>query len=169
MKLIERSIRYPVSVTVGVLLVALFGLVALMRIPVQLTPTVEKPEITVETRWPGASPQEVEREIVEEQEEQLKSVEGLKRLTSESMDGRGRVVLEFEVGSDMNANLLKVANKLNQVPSYPDEADEPVISSVNIRGNAIAWFILKPKPGNPVNIYHLRDFADDFVKPLIER
>ena len=169
MKLIERSIRYPVSVTVGVLLVALFGLVALMRIPVQLTPTVEKPEITVETRWPGASPQEVEREIVEEQEEQLKSVEGLRRLTSESMDGRGRVVLEFEVGSDMNANLLKVANKLNQVPSYPDEADEPVISSVNIRGNAIAWFILKPKPGNPVNIYHLRDFADDFVKPLIER
>ncbi len=41
MKLIERSIRYPVSVTVGVLLVALFGLLALMRIPVQLTPTVE--------------------------------------------------------------------------------------------------------------------------------
>ncbi|MDV2480271.1 MAG: efflux RND transporter permease subunit [bacterium] len=169
MKIIERSIRYPVSVTVGVLLVALFGLLALMRIPVQLTPTVEKPEITVETRWPGASPQEVEREIVEEQEEQLKSVEGLRRLTSESMDGRGRVVLEFGVGSNMNANLLKVANKLNQVPSYPDEADEPVISSVNIRGNAIAWFILKPKPGNPVNINHLRDFADDFVKPLIER
>ncbi|MEE8209700.1 MAG: efflux RND transporter permease subunit, partial [bacterium] len=75
MRLIDRSIRYPISVTVGVLLLALFGAVALMRIPVQLTPTVEKPEITVDTRWPGASPQEVEREIVEEQEEQLKSVE----------------------------------------------------------------------------------------------
>jgi HAE1 family hydrophobic/amphiphilic exporter-1 len=169
LKLIEQSIRYPVSVTVAVLLVALFGLVALMRIPIQLTPTVETPQITVETRWPGASPQEVEREIIEEQEEQLKSVEGLKRLTSESMDGWGRIILEFEVGSDMNANLLKVSNKLNQVPSYPEEADEPVISTVDIRANAIAWFILKPKPGNPVNINHLRDFAEDFVKPRIER
>ncbi|MDV2503338.1 MAG: efflux RND transporter permease subunit [bacterium] len=169
MRLIDRSIRYPISVTVGVLLLALFGAVALMRIPVQLTPTVEKPEITVDTRWPGASPQEVEREIVEEQEEQLKSIEGLKRLTSESQDGRGSITMEFEVGSDMNSNLLKVSNRLNQVPSYPDEADEPVISSVNIRGNAIAWFILKPKPGNPININHMRDFADDFIKPRIER
>lgn len=169
MKLIDQAIRYPISVTVGVLLLALFGVVALLRIPVQLTPTVEEPEITVETRWAGASPQEVEREIVEEQEEQLKSVEGLKRLTSESMDSVGRVVLEFEVGSDMNANLLKVSNKLNQVPEYPDEADEPVISSVDIRANAIAWLVLKPKPGNPVNINHLRDFADDFVKPRLER
>jgi HAE1 family hydrophobic/amphiphilic exporter-1 len=168
-KLIDQSIRYPITVIVGVLFVALFGIVALLRIPVQLTPTVEEPEITVETRWAGASPQEVEREIIEEQEEQLKSVEGLKRLTSESMDGVGRVVLEFEVGSDMNANLLKVSNKLNQVPEYPEEADEPVISSVNVRGNAIAWLILKPKPGNDININHLRDFADDFVKPRLER
>jgi len=55
----------------------------------QLTPDVEIPTITVETRWPGASPQEVEKEIVQEQEEQLQSVEGLQKLTSESMDSLG--------------------------------------------------------------------------------
>ncbi|MFQ5351148.1 MAG: efflux RND transporter permease subunit, partial [Thermoanaerobaculia bacterium] len=51
----------------------MFGALALTRIPVQLTPTVEEPQVSVMTVWPGASPLEIEREIVDEQEEQLKS------------------------------------------------------------------------------------------------
>jgi HAE1 family hydrophobic/amphiphilic exporter-1 len=77
MKLVDSSIKNPVTVTVGVFFIILFGFIALFRIPVQLTPELEEVEIRVETIWPGASPQEIEREIVEEQEEQLKSVEGL--------------------------------------------------------------------------------------------
>jgi HAE1 family hydrophobic/amphiphilic exporter-1 len=169
MRLVESSIRKPVSVAVGVLLIALFGLIGFYAIPIQLTPTVDRPRITVETTWRGASPHEVESEIVDEQEDQLKSVDRLIRMTSESQDGRGSVVLEFEVGTDIDAALLKVSNKLNQVPEYPAEADRPVISDVDIRANAIAWFILRPKPDNPVNISHFRDFAEDFIKPRLER
>ena len=169
MQLVEQSIRKPVSVVVGVLLITLFGLIGLFQIPIQLTPTVDRPQITVETSWRGASPQEVEREIVDEQEDQLKSLDRLVRMTSESQDGNSNVILEFEVGTDIDAALLKVSNKLDQVPSYPDEADRPVLRDVDIRSNAIAWFILRPKPGNPVNIYHLRDFAEDFIKPRLER
>ena len=83
MKLVDTSIRRPVSVIVGVLLVALFGLIALFRIPVQLTPDVDRPVVTVNTFWLGASPEEVEQEIVQRQEEELKSVEGLEKRTSE--------------------------------------------------------------------------------------
>jgi HAE1 family hydrophobic/amphiphilic exporter-1 len=169
MRLVETSIRKPVTVTVGVLLIAMFGLIGFFGIPIQLTPTVDRPRITVETTWRGASPQEIESEIVDEQEDQLKSVDRLVEMTSESQDGVGTVILEFEVGTDIDAALLKVSNKLNQVPDYPDEADQPVISNVDIRGNAIAWFILRPKSGNPVDIYHLRDFAEDFIKPRLER
>jgi HAE1 family hydrophobic/amphiphilic exporter-1 len=68
MGLIDSFVRNPVKVTVGVLLVALFGVVALYRMPMQLTPEVQRPAITIETRWPGASPQEVEQEIIIEQE-----------------------------------------------------------------------------------------------------
>ena len=82
MSLIEVFVRNPVKVAVGVLLVALFGIIALMRMPMQLTPEVQIPTITVETNWPGASPQEVEQEIVIEQEEQLTSVEGITKLSS---------------------------------------------------------------------------------------
>ena len=83
MSLIEFAIRNPVTVIVGVLLVALFGVVSLIRLPVQLAPDVEKPEITVRTTWQGASPHEVEREVVDEQEEQLKGVEGLEKMFSD--------------------------------------------------------------------------------------
>ncbi|MGQ4807861.1 Multidrug resistance protein MdtC [Candidatus Entotheonellaceae bacterium PAL068K] len=169
MRLIETSIRKPVSVAVGVLLIALFGLIGFFRIPIQLTPTVDRPRITVETTWRGASPQEVESEIVDAQEDQLKSIDRLIRMTSESEDGVGRVILEFEVGTNIDAALLKVSNKLNQVREYPAEADQPVISGVDLRANAIAWFVLRPKPGNSVNVYHLRDLAEDVLKPRLER
>ncbi len=89
MQFIEFVVANPVKVAVGVLLLVLFGVVALFRMPMQLTPEVQTPTITIETRWPGASPQEVEREIVLEQEKQLKSVEGVTKMSSECMDSVG--------------------------------------------------------------------------------
>ncbi len=145
MALVEAFVRNPVKVSVGVLLLALFGGIALFRLPMQLTPEVETPTITIETRWPGASPGEVEREIVQEQEEQLKSVEGLTKLSSESMDSRGRITLEFNVATNMESALLKVNARLQQVREYPEDADEPVITTSNSSNSPIAWFILRPR------------------------
>src|SRR5687768_8741061 len=108
MQLIEAFIHNPVKVAVGVILVAMFGIIALAGMPMQLTPDVQTPTVTIETRWPGSSPQEVEREIVHEQEEQLKSVEGVTKMSSESADSLGRITLEFPVGSEMSEILLKV-------------------------------------------------------------
>lgn len=169
MKLVEASIQKPVSVAVGVIFIVLFGLISLFKIPVQLTPDVEKPRITVDTTWIGGSPTEVETEIVREQEDELKTVKGLVEMTSESSDGRGSITLEFLVGTDIDAALVDVSNKLEQVKEYPSDADRPVISNVDVRASAIAWFILKPLKGNEVdiNIYH--DFTEDFIKPRFER
>ena len=74
MSLVESFVKNPVKVTVAVLLVSMFGIISLFSMPMQLTPEVQTPTLTVTTRWPGGSPQEVEQEIVREQEEQLKSV-----------------------------------------------------------------------------------------------
>ncbi len=171
MKLVHDAIRFPVTTTVGVLLLVLFGSLALRRIPVQLTPTVEEPEITVTTYWPGASPLEVEREIIEEQEEQLKSLEGLIEMESSSSDSNGSITLTFQIGTDQDAALLKVSNALQQVPSYPAEADKPVIYSVAAEANAIAWFVLQPGGDEPFegDISTLFNFVDDYVKPEFER
>ena len=171
MTLVRDAIRYPVTTAVGVILLVLFGTLALFRIPVQLTPDVDEPNITVSTVWPGASPQEIEREIVEEQEEQLKSLEGLLRMESSSSDSQGQIALTFPVGTDIDVALLRVSNRLQQVPSYPTNADKPVISSVGFAEGVVAWFLLTPSEKNPYegDISLLYDFVDDTIKPELER
>ena len=169
MKIIEYSTKNPVKVAVGSIFILLFGLLSLFRIPVQLVPDVEKPQITVETRWIGASPEEVEQEIIHEQEEMLKSVENLRKLTSKSFNGRGQILLEFVVGVDKSAALLDVANKLDQVQEYPENVDEPVIKTVNTGDRPIAWFTLRTLPGNDTAVNELRDFAEDHIESRFER
>lgn len=139
---IEAMVRSPVKVSVGVLITALFGVVAVLQMPMQLTPEVEVPVISVETRWPGASPMEIEQEIVREQEEQLKSVEGVEKMTSECMDSVATITLEFEIGTDMQEALLKVSNRLQQVPEYPEDTDQPVVSTSSSSDRPVAWFML---------------------------
>ncbi len=169
MKIIEYSTNNPVKVAVGSIFILLFGFLALFRIPIQLVPDVERPQITVETRWTGASPKEVEQEIIHEQEEMLKSVENLKKLTSQSFNGRGKILLEFVVGVDKSTALLDVANKLDQVREYPENVDEPVINAVNTGDRPIAWFTLRTLPGNNIDINELRDFAEDHIESRLER
>ena len=70
MQLIEAFVHNPVKVAVGVLLFALFGFIGLLRMPMQLTPEVQIPTITITTTWLGAAPQEIEREIIQEQDQQ---------------------------------------------------------------------------------------------------
>ncbi|MFH1920346.1 MAG: efflux RND transporter permease subunit [Planctomycetota bacterium] len=169
MQLIEAFVRNPVKIAVGVLIVALFGVIALVRMPMQLTPEVEIPKISIETKWPGASPHEIEREIIQEQEEQLQSVEGVTKMSSECSNSVGTITLEFKVGSDLSEGLLKVNSRLQQVPEYPEEADEPVISTSDPRANAIAWFILRPRMASPEEIEaFLVDNPDltEFLRPV---
>jgi hydrophobic/amphiphilic exporter-1 (mainly G- bacteria), HAE1 family len=146
MQLVQSFVANPIKVSVGALLLSLFGMIALWRMPMQLTPEVQIPTISVETRWAGASPQEVEREIIQEQEEQLKSVEGLTKMTSESQDSQGVITMEFYVGANMEETLLKVNSRLQQVREYPLEADEPVLNTSSSSDSPIAWFILSPRP-----------------------
>ncbi len=156
MHFIQFAIRNPVKVAVGVILAVLFGSIAYLQTPVQLTPDVEEPLVTVTTRWPGASPQEVEQEIIDKQEEQLKSVEGMREFKSNSSNSTGTITLKFEVGANLSDAAARVRDKLSQVPEYPIDADEPTITTVDPNANAIAWFILRPIPPTPAD---LEEFA----------
>lgn len=167
MSVITSAIRFPVTVIVGVLIAVIGGFLALSRVPVQLTPEVQRPIVTVSTFWPGASPEEIEKEIIEQQEEYLKSVEGLVEMTSESSDSRGSITLEFAVGTDVTGAVVKVTNKLNEVPSYPDNADRPVVTSSSQLEGAIAWFIIQSDSG--VFVPQVQSFVEDIVKPRLER
>src|SRR5690606_10635849 len=98
--LVKLSVRQPVTVTVGVILILLAGALSFSRLPIQLTPNVDQTIIAVTTTWLGASPQEIEQEVIDPQEEKLQSVSGLIGMTSTCQQGQGRIRLEFEVGVD---------------------------------------------------------------------
>jgi multidrug efflux pump subunit AcrB len=159
----------PVATMVAVLLVVLFGALSLARLPVQLTPEVEKPEITIRTDWRAAAPEEVEAQIIEPQEKVLRGLPGMTQMLAKARRGHGEITIEFEVGHDLGRGLLEVLNRLNRVARYPDDADEPVISTVGGRSRAIAWFILKPINGNTRDIQSYQDYVEEVVQTRFER
>ena len=169
MKLVDTAIKKPVTVTVGVIFLVLFGLISLFRIPIQLTPNVDLPEISVLTTWRGASPLEVEREVVDVQEEELKNLEGLDEIKSESRDGSAYINLMFEIGTDTDEALLRVSNSLDRVNRYPDDVEKPIIKTGGRRDKAIAWMILQALDGYQGVLKQEFDFIDDNVKPGLER
>jgi HAE1 family hydrophobic/amphiphilic exporter-1 len=166
---VKFAISKPVTVTVGIMLVVLFGLIGLSRLPYQLTPSVEEPEITVTTTWTGAAPNEVEREIIDEQEETLKGIPGLVEMESTAANNRGTITLRFRTGTDVDDALLRVSNKINEVPSYPLNVDKPVISATGAATSPVIWMILKADVGNPNPIDTYRTFFEEDVRQFLER
>ena len=128
MTLTRLSLNNPVAVIVAAILATLFGAISLSRLPVQLTPEIEEPKITISTSWRSAAPQEIEAEIIEPQEEALRGLPGSTQVLSQAQRGRGTVTISFAVETDIRRALLEVLNRLNRVPRYPTDAEEPVIS-----------------------------------------
>ena len=169
--MIRFALEKPVIVTVGIIIICLFGLSALFRVPIQLIPDLDPRVISVATSWPGASPQDIEKEILVEQEEFLRNVTGLERLESTASFGSGTIELEFPFGTDINDALIRVSNALSQVPNYPENVDEPRISADSFSENSFAFYSIVTLPGNPQgrNILEETDWIEDNIKTRIER
>ncbi|MFW5682301.1 MAG: efflux RND transporter permease subunit [Phycisphaeraceae bacterium] len=168
---IRFAIDNPVKVAVGVILLLLFGVIALVRIPVQLTPEVDKPIITVETDWVGRSPEEVEREVLEPQEDVLKDIGNLRKMTATARLGQGSIELEFFVGTEIKDARQEVSDSLREVADYPEEVEEPVIQEGETAAESpIAWLILTSESSDPdFDIQALGNPAEERIKPYLER
>ncbi|HKQ49336.1 MAG TPA: efflux RND transporter permease subunit [Phycisphaerae bacterium] len=180
MRLVDAFIENPVKVAVCVILLVLFGLLTItppsiapspIRLPVQLTPNLDEPIVSVSTTWEGASPEEIEREIVDPQEDVLKSITNLRKMTSSSDHSSATITLEFLVGTDQDVAKQDVSDALRRVKyQIPlNEFDNPTVKSGLPWGEeAIAWMILKsdrPEVKTP----ELFTFVDEHVKPMLER
>ena len=165
------ALEKPLIITVAVLIICLFGVLAIFRVPIQMIPDLDARVVTVITIWPGATPQDVEKEIIIEQEEYLRRVPGLERMISRALTGRGDIELEFSYGVDINEVLIRVNNALTQVPGYPENVDEPRLVTSTVSNNPFLFFLTRPLPGNPlnVNMVEMYDFLEDHVRVQIER
>jgi HAE1 family hydrophobic/amphiphilic exporter-1 len=170
MDIIKFSINNPIKIAVGVLLTVLFGILALTAVPVQMTPDVERPVVTIRTTWQGRSPEEIEKSILMEQEKKLKTLQGLYQMTSTAQLGEGRIELEFTVGYDMSRAVQETSNRLNEVPRYPDDVERPVIRAASANTDeAIAFGLFTSQNDSEFEMAEFYDYADRFVKPAFER
>lgn len=164
-------IRQGTILAVAVLVICVLGLLAASRIPVQMIPDLEVRVVSVDTRWPGATPQDVEKEILIEQEEYLRGLPNLERMIATASYGRAQIDLEFPFGVDINEALIRVNNALSQVPDYPENVDEPSLDASSFSQNSFMYFRVEPLPGNPfeLDMTLMRDFIDDNVRTRMER
>ena len=164
--LFEVIVRNGLLMTVAALILTVLGILAALRIPVQMIPDLEVRTISVRTSWPGATPQDIEKEILIEQEEYLRTVPNLQRLEATASSGSASIELDFPFGVDITETLIRVNNALNQVPSYPVNVDEPRVFASSFSANSFMYFNVSPLPGNPreLDMDMMRDFIEDNVR-----
>ncbi len=167
----DKIVQRGTLMTVIVMIISVIGILAATKIPVQMIPDLDVRVISVRTVWPGATPQDVEKEILIEQEEYLRNLPNLSRILATASSGRAEIELEFPFGTDITDMMIRVNNALSQVQSYPESVDEPQIYANSFSSNPFMFFSILPLPGNPrqLDMNLMQDFVEDNVKTQLSR
>ncbi len=172
MNLTRSSLKNPAAVLVVALLILIFGLLSVIKLPIQLTPDIQQPQINISTGWRSAAPEEIESVIIEPLENVVKNTQGVIDVSTNINQGFGNISLTFDVGADMQQAMLDVLNRLNQAPLLPLDASEPVVSSAGNGPQAPNAASLLIRPLDGVNIDDITVFQkliDDVVEPRFTR
>jgi multidrug efflux pump subunit AcrB len=172
MRLSEFSQHNPAAVAAAVAIVVLFGVLALLRLPIQLLPDTRQPELFVNVAWREAAPTELEEALIEPIEKAMRGLPGMVEMRSEANRGRGGVGLTFEVGTDMTRVMLDVVSRLNTLPPLPPDADEPqVFGGDSWQTENAASLLVRPVEGHtiPDIAVSYQQLIEDVVEPRLAR
>lgn len=167
MNITRVSTKNPAAVLVLSLLLLVFGILAINKLPIQLLPDVDRPTITVFNGWRAVAPAEMESTIVEPQENVLRNVPGVTEISSNIGPGFGRITLTFEVGQPMQEAMLNVINALNQTPPLPREANEPRVIMGSGRGNVASILLKKLDPQGNNDFTPYQKLISDTIEPRL--
>lgn len=138
MNLTRLSISRPVGISMVVAFFVVLGLYSYYRIGVELLPALNTPYVTVSVKYPGASAESVEQEIVKPVEDALSSVAEVKKITSTASYERARVMLELNFDANADTAAIDASKKVEAIKNkLPDEADSPVVIKRDINAKPI--------------------------------
>ncbi|ANP47762.1 efflux RND transporter permease subunit [Candidatus Viadribacter manganicus] len=161
MTLSDLSVRRPVLATVFSLIIIAFGLIAFTRLPLRELPDVDRPVVSVNASYPGASAQVVENQITRVIEDQLSGIDGIDVINSASRDGRSSINIEFTLDRDLEDATNDVRNAVSRARGQlPADIDEPVIRKADADSDAIIWFSLQ---STTLDRMALTDYADRYI------
>ncbi len=165
MRFVDAYLAKPHLITSVVLLAAVVGFVGYRRIPVNLFPDSERPQIAVVTVYPGASSQDVEADVSRPIEKELSTLGLVRRVTSVSKDEVSAVTVEFEYTKGLDSAATDVATGLQKVASrLPPSIHPPMLFKVSSATPAVLTLALRPKPDSPLDLSMVRQIADNQIK-----
>jgi HAE1 family hydrophobic/amphiphilic exporter-1 len=167
MKLSKFSIRRPVSISMMILIVVVFGAISFFRIPVDFLPEMEFPVAFVMTTYAGAAPEETENLVTKWIEESVNTVDNIKKVSSFSQEGMSAVVVEFNWGTNMDFATQDMREKIDMASMYlPDDVDKPIVMKFDPSNIPVIWMGVS---SNQMSSLELRKYADDVLKDQFER
>jgi len=174
MNLTRTSLKSPAAVLVILTLVVLFGMMSVFKLPIQLTPDIEQPQISIFSGWRSAAPEEIESMIIEPLENAVKNTPGALEVTTGIFRGNGFINLTFEVGADMQQAMLDVLTSLNQAPPLPLDAMDPVVTAGGGGPNggapaAASLLVVPTSPMAGIDMAQYQKVIDDVIEPRLAR
>ena len=143
MRISQVCIDRPVLASVMSLIIALFGLISLFRLPNRELPDIDPPVVSVATVFPGAAPVVVETSVTDLIEDQVNGISGVKHVLSESREQVSFVTIEFDLDVDLDQAANDVRDRVARIRNaLPDEVEEPVVAKRDSDANAQVWLAL---------------------------
>ncbi len=170
MGLTRLCLKNPAAAGVVLAIITLLGVLSITRLPVQLFPSIERPQISIWTEWRAASPREIESEITEPIERELRGIPGMVQMQSWSNAGGVWMNLEFALGADMDQAFTEVNSRLQRVRGLPAEAERPRVNlgGGGNAGETLIYLFLQRLPSNTEPGSNLTAFAEQRIRPEIE-
>src|SRR6476660_4389857 len=154
----DFAIKRPLVTVVAMLALALFGLVALLKLKTDEFPDVVAPFVSVAVPYPGASPDGVEKEILDPIEGQIAAITGVKTVMGKAYDGFGQIIIEFQFGKDLNEATQEIRDGISGIRSdLPTEMKEPIIKKLNDTDRPIVSLALASTTQNQAQLTSLAD------------
>ncbi|MEZ5710444.1 MAG: efflux RND transporter permease subunit [Blastomonas sp.] len=155
------SIRNPIIPLVLFTAITLAGILSFIRMDVVNNPEIDFPAVRVSISQPGAAPTEIENQITQRVEAAIRSINGVKTISSTASESNSQTFVEFEIGQDTNQSVNEVKNAIDQIrSSLPDGILEPRVQKVDIAGEPIGYFAVE---ADDMTIEQLSWFVDDTV------
>jgi HAE1 family hydrophobic/amphiphilic exporter-1 len=165
MRWIDIFIQRPVLTWMLTLSLVVFGVLGFTRLGVDQYPKMEIPRVNVAAVMEGASPEVMEEDVTEVLEEQLNTIEGVKKLTSKSKQGMSSISIEFEIGEDLDRAAQDVRDRVDRARwDLPKEVEPPVVQKLDVSGFPVMWApIMTERPAVEAS-----EYVNDFIKPRVE-
>jgi multidrug efflux pump len=157
----EFCIRRPVFATVLSLMLVIFGLIALERLPLREYPDINRPVVSISTIYRGASANVVENKVTQVIEDRIAGIEGVLKLESDSEDERSNIRIEFDVERDIDAAANDVRDRISRVLSQlPPEADAPQIAKSDSTAESVMFLSFN---SDVMTQLEVTDYAERYI------